>query len=133
MSFTDDLNNFRKLTMAKYEKVKRLSAFDLFSAIVLATPVDKGVLRNNWFAANGTPNTSTTDAGALPGSVISRIKVELNKVTLDKDIYFTNNLPYAIPIEFDGHSPQAPNGMVRINTGRWDTIVALNVKKVNRR
>lgn len=114
------------------EKVKRLSAFDLFSAIVLSTPVDKGVLRNNWFAANGSPSSETTEAGSEPSAVISRIQVITNASTLEQDILFTNNLPYAVPIEFDGHSAQAPAGMVRVNTARWDTIVKLNARRISR-
>lgn len=132
MSFSGDLDKFRIRTMAKFEKVKRLSAFDLFSAVVLATPVDKGVLRNNWFVANGTPSTEMTDTGAFPAAVIARMRVEINRVTLDKDVILTNNLPYAIPIEFDGHSAQAPEGMVRVNTLRWDTMVKLNARRIAR-
>lgn len=133
MSFESDLNNFQKKTLVKYLKVQRLSAFDLFSSIVLETPVDKGVLRNNWFAEIGNPNLDKIDAADPSGSqAISRIRTVLNGVDISKDIFFTNNLPYAIPIEFDGISQKAPQGMVRVNTIRWDSIVRLNVENVQR-
>lgn len=31
-----------------------------------------------------------------------------------KAIYFVNNVPYAYRLEVEGHSQQAPNGMIRI-------------------
>lgn len=133
MSFTTDLQRFRTRTLEKYTKVKRLSAFDLFSAIVLETPVDKGVLRNNWFASVRNPSAETTEAKDSSGSsAISRIQSILNGNDLLTDVFLTNNLPYAAPIEFDGISGKAPEGMVRVNTLRWDNIVRSNVRRVNR-
>jgi hypothetical protein len=133
MSFASDLRAFRKKTMDNYVKIKRLSAFDLFAAIVLETPVDKGVLRNNWFAEIGRGSTETTDGEDPSGQqAIARIRNVLNGTDVAKDIFFTNNLPYAVPIEFDGISGKAPEGMVRINALRWDQIVRANVRKVAR-
>lgn len=148
MSFSDDLLRFRRKTLEKYRTVKRLSAFDLFSAIVLETPVDKGVLRNNWFAAMGAGSTETTDSEDRSGnSTIQRIKQVLDGTDLSIDIFLTNNLPYAPVVEFGGYpnppeggkgltsggfSRKAPEGMVRINTLRWDQIVKNNVRLVNR-
>lgn len=133
MSFGNQLDAFRKKTMEKVVKVKRLSAFDLFSAIILETPVDKGVLRNNWFAQIGRPSSDTTDGEDRSGrGTIQRVQVELSSVDLEKDIYFTNNLVYAVPIEFDGLSAKAPQGMVRINALRWDSIVSSNARRLAR-
>lgn len=133
MSFGSQLDAFHKKTMEKVVKVKRLSAFDLFSAIVLETPVDKGVLRNNWFAQIGRPSAETTSAEDKSGrGTVQRIQVELTSVDLENDIYFTNNLVYAVPIEFDGLSGKAPQGMVRINALRWDSIVNVNARRLAR-
>lgn len=133
MSFSSDLKKFRVKTMQKYTKVKRLSAFDLFSAIVLETPVDKGVLRNNWFASIKNPSAEMTEASDPSGSsTIRRIQNIVNGSDLLTDVFLTNNLPYAVPIEFDGISGKAPQGMVRVNTTRWDSIVRSNVRGVNR-
>lgn len=133
MSFSRDLQRFRERTMEKYTKVKRLSAFDLFSAIVLETPVDKGVLRNNWFASIGNGSTETTDTGDKSGaSTVQKIRSILEGTDLVKDVFLTNNLPYAVPIEFDGISGKAPEGMVRVNVLRWNQIVRANARKVQR-
>lgn len=133
MSFHNDLKKFRRKTMQKYVDVKRMSAFDLFSAIVLDTPVDKGVLRNNWFAAiNNRALTETTDGSKHGRNTITRINAILQSTDEKNDIFLSNNLPYATPIEFDGHSGKAPEGMVRVNTIRWDAIVRRNARKVRR-
>lgn len=148
MNFTQDLFKFRKRTMDKYTKVKRLSAFDLFSLVVMETPVDKGVLRNNWFADIGRARTNTTTSGDPSGSnTLARIQAVLQGVDLDKDVFLTNNLPYAAVVEFGGYpespsggagktsggySLKAPEGMVRINAANWKQIVKRNVRKVSR-
>lgn len=130
MSFFRDLSNFRKRTISRYERVVRGSALDLFSLIVQATPVDKGVLRNNWFVSLDAPSSSVTEAPGDEATALLRLRSGVNKAKAENDIYLTNNLPYAIPIEFDGHSAQAPGGVVRQNTAKWSQIVASNVKKV---
>ncbi|ANO57511.1 hypothetical protein [Vibrio phage vB_VhaS-tm] len=134
MSFADDLEKFKQKALENHVKVKRASSFDLFSAIIMGTPVDKGVLRNNWFVEMGPlGSTETTTYPAPVGTAtINRTKVRLQETTADEDITFVNNLPYAIPIEFDGHSGKAEQGMVRVNTARWDYIVGLNARKFNK-
>lgn len=131
MAFSDDLERYIAETTEKLTKVKRMSAFDLFSSIVIQTPVLEGVLRNNWYANLGSGSTATTTASSSSAATVtSRIQQELTGTDLVKDIYFTNNLPYAYRIEFDGHSAKAPEGMVRINCLRWDTIVRNNARLV---
>lgn len=145
MSFSSDIAGFRLKTLDNYRAVKRMSAFDLFSAIILETPVDKGVLRNNWFVSMGSPSLETTEAGDAGQGPISRTEQELNSTSLNKDIFFTNNLKYATVIEFGGYpnppikgkgmvangfSRKAPEGMVRVNALRWKTLVENNVKVI---
>lgn len=148
MSFTQDLFKFRKRTMDKYTKVKRLSAFELFAAVVMETPVDKGVLRNNWFASIGRGSTDTTSSSDPSGAnTLAKIQAILQGVDLDRDVFLTNNLPYAAVVEFGGYpkspsggagktsggySLKAPEGMVRINSANWEQIVKRNVRKVSR-
>lgn len=131
MSFSRELREFRRRTLEKYERVKRMSAFDLFSAIVMETPVDKGTLRANWFVTIGRPSRATSDEQDESGqSTVQRINQELNRGNMESDVFLTNNLPYSVPIEFDGHSGKAPLGMVRVNTLRWKRIVSGNVRRV---
>ena len=125
MSFETDLEEFQLKTTEKNEDVIRGASFDLFSAIVLDTPVLDGVLRANWFASITFANTMTDQSrqDKTGNATITNIKQKLNAPIVG-DIYLNNNLPYARPIEFDGHSAnKAPQGMVRVNTVRWPQIV----------
>jgi hypothetical protein len=131
MSFAGDLDKFGKKTKENFIKVKRAASLDLFAAVVMETPVDKGVLRANWFVNVGSPDRNeTTDSDRGGQATISAIEQGLNAANEENDIFLNNNLPYAYAIEFDGISGKAPNGMVRVNAARWDSIVANNIKKV---
>lgn len=62
----------------------------------------------------------TLTAGTL---VIERFRVGMQAV------YFTNNVPYAYPLEF-GHSSQAPGGMVRITAADFQRHFQAAVSEV---
>ncbi|HIE1061366.1 TPA: hypothetical protein ACXJQO_002871 [Serratia marcescens] len=62
----------------------------------------------------------TLAAGTL---VIERFRVGMQAV------YFTNNVPYAYPLEF-GHSSQAPGGMVRITAADFQRHFQAAVSEV---
>lgn len=129
--FTRQISRFSEKSQAKMVTVLRTSCFDLFGAIILETPVDKGVLRNNWYAEFNFPDDKTTTSGDPSGSAaVNRMKRKLKEVDVTDVVYFANNLPYAQYIEFDGISGKAPQGMVRVNTVRWDNIVSVNARKL---
>ena len=82
--------------------------------------MDTGRLKNNWFPSVDAASTETTEQTADT----SRARLETavsQEYKLDKVFYFTNNLPYAYRIEFEGWSKKAPQGMVRRNIVRWNT------------
>lgn len=125
MSFGNQVRQFTTSAIQTLNTTYRRATFDLTSAIILGTPVDKGVLRNNWFVTFEQPSNETTNSASTTGSeAIGRARQNLSDVNIRDVVYITNNLPYATPIEFEGHSAQAPQGMVRINTARWDLIVS---------
>jgi hypothetical protein len=142
MSFGKDLKRFEDKAAKVTVTVYRASVLDLFSSIVMSTPVDKGVLRGNWFVGIGSNFTAQAKqyVAGLVGSLedksgtatIGKIKQQVNNLKATGTVYLTNNLPYGPRIEFDGHSGKAPEGMVRINTARWDDIVKANVRKYAR-
>lgn len=99
--------------------------------VVNDTPVDTGVLKNNWYANTGSPprrkNSRPDPSGQ--GS-IQRANKTIDRMDLNKTFYLGNNLPYAGVVEFglypnppknptgktvNGFSKQAPSGMLRIN------------------
>lgn len=118
---TDDLQGFSKRMQKRADKLpggvnraKRRVALAVDQALVLATPVDTGRARANWFASLDTPLDAdetfrpkdTSGQGALNqgAGVIGRVKP-------GQVIFFTNNLPYIVPLN-QGSSAQAPAGFV---------------------
>ena len=117
------IENFSAKAQEKALKIFKKSVIDLTSDIISDTPVDTGRLKNNWFPSVGAASEQTTEATANEAGDRAE-KCAQNELTLDKTFYFTNNLPYAFRIEFEGWSKvKAPQGMVRRNTIRWKQIV----------
>jgi len=106
------------------EQVKG-TLFSLTSRVIKETPVDTGRLRNNWQSSLGAPlrgelsGTDATGAGA-----IRRAAATIDKMDIGDTFYMTNNLPYAARIEYEGWSPQAPAGMLRVNVERVRAAIA---------
>nr|DAD67373.1 MAG TPA: tail component [Siphoviridae sp. ctt5z12] len=117
------IENFSAKAQEKVLKIFKKSVIDLTSDIISDTPVDTGRLKNNWFPSVGAASQQTTEATANEAG--DRAENFANsELTLDKTFYFTNNLPYAFRIEFEGWSKvKAPQGMVRRNAIRWKQIV----------
>lgn len=95
--------------------VKRVS-FDILTRIVERTPVDTGRARSAWDLTVGEPSSYVPPplppgaVGALVEDPASGLSVA---ITGESVIYVVNNLDYIEPLE-NGHSQQAPAGMVRI-------------------
>lgn len=117
------IENFSAKAQEKVLKIFKKSVIDLTSDIISDTPVDTGRLKNNWFPSVGVASEQTAEATANEAGDRSNSLVN-NQLALDKTFYFTNNLPYAFRIEFEGWSKvKAPQGMVRRNAIRWKQIV----------
>nr|WP_309504287.1 hypothetical protein [uncultured Roseovarius sp.] len=83
--------------------------------LVLKSPVDTGRFKGNWNVGVGQMDLKTTETvDPSGGGTITRADRELTAYASAEGfpvINLTNNLPYAVRLE-DGHSNQAPNGMV---------------------
>lgn len=103
---------------------------------VLSVPKDYqgGRFRGNWQVSFGAPlegetgrvdkdSNQTLNAGM---AVLDQFNIEQDSV-----IYFVNNVPYAVPLEF-GHSTQAPNGMVRITVQEFQKLFNESVAQVKK-
>lgn len=122
-TFSKQLSSFRKKAIADTDEAKLAVILELFGSIVKDTPVDSGRARGNWQASfNGPINTQTNrrdkDATLVINEIIGALKPG------DGVWWLTNNLPYIAKLEYDGHSKQAPEGMVRKNVARFDQIVS---------
>ena len=145
MSFTLDVKAFCEKAKKNPEIVMRQVSMKLFSAIILGSPVDTGRFRNNWFAATGpTPSSETTTYTGKQGTAainrVSRVIGESRGMGWT-ELTLTNNLPYAQRLEYggypgdgpntvSGYSKQAPQGVVRVNITRFNTLLNEEAAKV---
>lgn len=120
MSFSGDIAKFTKKTADKTEKVFRATALDIFGKIVKATPVDEGRARGNWQMTLNTPSDKVLDTTTVQSTGA------INRATNEDEIFITNNLPYIVALE-NGHSKQAPAGMVKTTLNEFEAIVNDNV------
>lgn len=128
MSFSRDTSRFSVKVKKTIVDVRRLTILRLFRDIVMDTPVDEGTLRANWQCNAVNPLTGPLSRRALE-EVFSEMERVLSGGRPDDTVFLTNNLPYAYPIEFLGHSKRkAPEGMVRKNVIRWTQIVEQTVR-----
>lgn len=134
MSFSLQIRRFNKKALEDTERARREILLRLFRAVVYDTPVLEGTLRGNWQLTKGQPasgvvqvNGRTSGAKIMP-HIISGIEGS----KFGDTVYLTNNLPYAYPIEFYGHSKvKAPAGMVRKNVVRLNRIAQAVARGIN--
>ena len=99
------------------EQVVRGTLLSLSSAIIKDTPVVSGRLRSNWMPSINAPKL--TEAGITSeASKISEVSSTVASFKFGDIFYLTNNLDYAVPIEF-GHSKRFPEGMLRRNVAKY--------------
>jgi len=120
---------------------------DIFSRVIMRTPVDTGRARANWVVGlNSASTTPSSRTDTDPGPVVSDgtgkskaksrmiMKVKTANVESTKSYLLTNNVIYAIRLEYGWSRKQAPSGMVRITVREFNRIaqkIAAEVKKGN--
>lgn len=137
-SFTLSLSEFAKAAPEQARTVVRRVSIDMLTKVVMRTPVGNpslwkskplagyvgGRLRANWHATFGAPSfQSTAERDPAGTATIMRGTSTINRAYGDHDIYITNSLPYAIPVEYGHSKKQAPAGMVRITVTEFQTFV----------
>lgn len=111
--FRADLSRFVRRSNVNLDLVVRKVALDLLTSIVRRSPVDTGRFRGNWFVQAGlAPQTTETDDKS-GSATISKGASEVGRFKVGDQLFILNHLPYAIELE-NGHSKQAPSGMVKI-------------------
>ena len=121
--FESQLRGFGVKALDKVDKVRRASVLELFKLVIMATPVDTGRLRGNWQTTINSPAGAATTRDD-PNGAAALAEVMANLGSLADVVWFTNNLPYAERIEYEGWSRQAPEGMVRRHIAQWQRIVS---------
>jgi hypothetical protein len=130
-SFSLDLSKFASLTEDKMEKVVIKSFIGLSTDVIKDSPVLSGRLRANWMPDINKFDNSTTEATDKSGAkTIANVIDEANKFKLGDTLTLSQNLPYAIPIEFHQWSKKAKGGMLRLNVLRWQEYVDEQARKL---
>lgn len=129
MTLGKDLKKFAELSMTKAEKVVQASLLTAGGRMIKDSPVRDGFFRNSWMSAWGAIDDATRGARTSGADSTGDLTHTLDASELGAQFYFTNSMPYASKLEYDGHSAQAPNGVVRINLLDWDQIVEKNIKR----
>lgn len=142
-TFALSLAKFAEKAPEQARTVVRKVSIDLLTKVVLRTPVGDptfwkgkapagyvgGRLRANWAVSIGTSNFAVTERVDKSGQpTIDKGTATILAATTEAPIYIMNSLPYVREIEYEGHSKQAPAGMVRITVTEFQTFVDNAVK-----
>ena len=127
--FALDLERFRDLAEDQIKAVVQKTALDIVSRIIHRTPVDHGVARGGWTVAlNIEPDGPTDRADPSGSATISAAEAEILRAEQGDSIVIVNNVSYAWALE-EGHSTQAPHGMVSLTLAEFPQIVATQSQK----
>lgn len=144
-SFSLDLSKFIAKAKGNVEQVVQKVGADLLASVVSRTPVGNpklwkskppagyvgGRLRGNWNVSFGAPDFTTSVVRDQSGAPTIRRGIGILATWKgEADIYLMNSLPYVRPIEYTGHSHQAPAGMVRITVTEFHNFIQKAVGEV---
>jgi hypothetical protein len=147
--FSLDLSKFITKTKGNGRAVIRKVALDMGTSMALKTPVGDpttwklpdaapagyvgGRARGSWQYAKGAPDT--TD----PGTIDKTGDVSINRIAAGvaagdelTQHFITSSVPYIRALEYEGHSKQAPAGMVRVTVVEFNDFVENAVGAVTR-
>jgi len=140
--FAVQLRSFGDKAIDNAETVVRKTGLDILGGVVRRKPVGNpavwqnpssappgytgGRARANWQMTIGTPASGTIES-TDQGRAMRNAPTVLRRVRGDASIYITNNLPYIGELE-DGHSGQAPRGMVKVTLREFEGIVEHNAR-----
>ena len=116
-AFNADLELFAKAAGIELEQAVRTIAIDAHNRVTTKTPVRTGRARGNWNVKAGSPDLTINE------SVAGSQTPSLKKGDGNGPIYITNSLPYIQKLE-DGHSKQAPAGMVLTTIAELDAGIS---------
>lgn len=111
-------------TEEKLDVAVRKIALEMFSRVILKSPVDTGRFRANWQVAIGAIPSGTLELDDKTGQAsIGRVQATALGMDAGDVITLVNNLPYAQRLE-NGYSAQAPAGMVMLSIQQFQSIAS---------
>lgn len=130
MKFGEQMEQWQRKTEKKIKNARRIIIVQLFSSVVMSTPVDTGRARGNWIFSKGEMIKDQLDQFDKSGGLV--ISLFIDKIDgEDGVVYLVNSLPYIKRLEYDGWSSQAPSGMVRKNIAKIRRFVNTAIREVN--
>lgn len=140
------IRNFINRVQVESEQMRRAVIIELFSSVITDTPVDKGLTRGNWQTNISAPiTTETARHDKTAQAAINDVRTKAQASHWGQDMYLTNNKPHIFKLEYGGYpnpprtlsgktingfSRQAPQGMLRRNIIRIESIIRLRARGV---
>lgn len=119
--FEGGLEEWLDEVMDEADVLVRAVNLEALRGVVLMTPVDTGRARGNWQV--GPPEPAELDVLDPTGSLaLATGSQEIAKAPRFGLLWISNGLVYIVPLE-DGHSGQAPRGMVTVTVERLKAMV----------
>jgi hypothetical protein len=112
-----------KLTGPQVVLFQKKIGMEGLQRLILKTPVREGRARGNWDATIGSPGTGFDMNRKDPSgsNAINKGAAVIQNVKPFSVLFITNNLPYIEALE-NGHSGQAPNGMLAVTVAELQTL-----------
>lgn len=127
MSFASQVDKMADKAAVRTSKMVRGTILGVMRDTIKDTPVDTGRLRNNWFASIGSPVDAEREQGGKAASASKANAADVTKkFKMGDEIYFTNNLPYAMITEFGG----MVNGSARKGQGMLRRAIGIRTSKL---
>lgn len=128
--FAIDMAAFGARSKTQMRNVVRWVSLEMLRRIVMRSPVDTGRFRANWQVDLNTPPEEVTVDVDVDGQItVMAGELKLAGYELGGTVFIVNNLPYAIPLE-EGHSKQAPAGMVGVTLTEFPGVVETSASAV---
>lgn len=118
-TFALDIGRFAKKFGINANVAARKLILDIQGDVMKATPVDTGMLRASWFVGMDRPSSSKATSSDGGARATGEAATSLGSFQWGQTVYLSNNLPYAMFIEFGGSKVKAPAGMLRVTVARY--------------
>lgn len=143
--FTLRIREFAEKAKGNMDAVVVKTTTDIASRIVERSPVGNpdnwknpppkgyvgGRFRANWQIGLDAPAKGELNLIDADGELTkTRLAAEIERIGAGHVVHITNNLPYGPRLEYEGHSSQAPRGMVRITVAEFQSVVDKAAKEV---
>lgn len=131
--FEDAVRKWAQHTGKSLENVATASFLDVAGASIPTRQLARNCPLSTGVSRITPPATGQLDITDPSGQATQAALINQAPNIFGRLVYFTNNLPYARRIEYDGYSSvKAPQGMLRININRFTDAVERAIRESQR-